>query len=97
MIAQAPVNHRDETGIRVAGKLHWLPVACTTLRTFFWIRTGIETERGDVMRDATGLAVHDFWKPYYTIPDVQHARCVAHILRELENRVEWEDERWAAD
>jgi len=49
------------------------------------------------MRDAAGRAVHDFWKPYYTIPGVQHALCVAHILRELENRVEWDDERWAAD
>ncbi len=46
------------------------------------------------MRDAAGRAVHDFWKPYYTIPGVQHALCVAHILRELENRVEWDDERW---
>ncbi len=92
-VVQAPVTHMDETGIRVEGKLHWLPVACTTLLTFFWMGTG----RGDVMRDAAGIAVHDFWKPYYTIPDVQHALCAAHILRELENRVECDDEHWAAD
>ncbi len=92
-VVQAPVKHMDETGIRVQGKLHWLHVACTTLLTFFWMGTG----RGDVMRDAAGIAVHDFWKPYYTIPDVQHALCAAHILRELENRVECDDEHWAAD
>ncbi|MCY4314696.1 MAG: transposase [Roseovarius sp.] len=53
-VAQAPVKHVDETGIRVEGKLHWPHVACTTLPTFFRIGTG----RGDVMRDAAGIAVH---------------------------------------
>ncbi len=40
MIAQAPVKHMDETGIRVEGTLHWRPVVCTTLLTFFWIGAG---------------------------------------------------------
>ncbi|MCY4304061.1 MAG: transposase, partial [Aestuariivita sp.] len=92
-VAQAPVTHMDETGTRVEGTLHWLHVACTTLLTCFWVGAG----RGDVMRDATGIAVHDFWKPYFSIPGVQHALCVAHILRELENRVEGDDETWAKD
>ncbi len=74
-VVQAPVTPMDETGIRVAGKLHWLHVACTTLLTFVWMGTG----RGDVMRDAPGFAVHDFWKPYFSIPGVQHALGVEHI------------------
>ena len=87
-VARAPVTHMDETGIRVEGTLHWLHVACTTLPTFFRIGAG----RGDVMRDAAGIAVHDFWKPCFSIPGAHHALCVEHILRELDNRVECDDE-----
>lgn len=71
-VTQALVTHRDETGTRVEGTPHWLPVACTTLLTFFW--TG--ARRGDVIRDAIVLAVHDVWKPDDTIQGVQHALCV---------------------
>ncbi len=47
------------------------------------------------MRDATGIAVHDFGKPYYPIPSVDHALGVAHLLRELDNWGAFDDERWA--
>ncbi len=90
-VAPAPVKPMDETGIRVEGKLHWLHVASTTLLTFFWLGTG----RGDVMHDATGIAVPDFGKPYYPIPSVDHALGVAHLLRELDNWGAFDDERWA--
>ncbi len=90
-IARAPVKHMDETGARVEGRLKWLHVACTELLCHF--RLG--ESRGDVMADATGIAVHDFWKPYFAIRALLHALCIAHILRELEQRVEFDEEAWA--
>ena len=51
---------------------------------------------GDVMRDTTGVAVHDHWRPYFTIPGTVPALCAAHLLRELQDRVDFDDEVWAA-
>ncbi len=91
-VAAAPVKHMDETGIRVRGRLAWLHVACTEGLSHFRVGTG----RGDVMRDATGVAVHDHWRPYVTIPGTVPALCAAHLLRELQDRVDFDDEAWAA-
>ena len=43
----------------------------------------------------TGIAVHDHWKPYYTLTGILHALCNAHHLRELKALVEIEKEDWA--
>ena len=43
----------------------------------------------------TGIIVHDHWKPYYTMTDVDHALCNAHHLRELKALIEIEKEPWA--
>ncbi len=91
-VAAAPVKHMDETGIRVRGCRAWLHVACTEGLSHFRVGTG----RGDVMRDATGVAVHDHWRPYVTIPGTVPALCAAHLLRELQDRVDFDDEAWAA-
>ena len=44
---------------------------------------------------AGGIIVHDHFKPYYTLPDVEHALCNAHHLRELKALIEIEKEPWA--
>ncbi len=90
-VAKAPVKHMDETGIRVRGSLAWLHVACTGLLSHFRVGAG----RGDVMMDATGTAVHDHWRPYFNIPGTARALCAAHILRELQDRVDFGEEEWA--
>ena len=90
-VAAAPVKHLDETGLRVAGKLHWLHVASTRLLTAYRICTG----RGSVPEGMRGVVVHDHWKPYYRLQGVLHALCNAHHMRELTALIEIEDEAWA--
>ena len=90
-VARAGVKHMDETGIRVRGRLAWLHVACTRLLSHFRLGAG----RGDVMADATGIAVHDCWKPYFRIPGTTPALCAAHVLRELQAVAGSDGEKWA--
>ena len=44
-----------------------------------------------------GIAMHDCWASYWNYPDIQHAVCCAHLLRELtgidENHPE---QKWAS-
>ena len=41
------------------------------------------------------VLVHDHWKPYYQLPEVSHALCNQHHLRELKALIEHEKEIWA--
>ena len=102
----AEVVHMDETGARVAGKLHWVHVASTDQLTAYLVhekRGGAAIDEMEVLRcsdaDGTrfdGVAVHDGWKPYRNY-DVTHALCNAHHLRELAAAGEVWDQRWAND
>ncbi len=80
------VLHVDESGLRVQGKRHWLPVASTDRLT----HDDVQAKRGQEAMDeagildhCTGTAVHDHWKPYFPYDDGRHALCNAHHLREL--------------
>jgi transposase len=42
-----------------------------------------------------GVIVHDHFKTYFTIKDIEHALCNAHHLRELKALIEIEKEDWA--
>ena len=84
-VTQLPVAHYDETGWRVAGKLHWLHCACNEQ----WRYYTVQEKRGQegiadmgVLPNASGVAVHDFWKPYQKYDNVDHAMCCAHLERE---------------
>lgn len=85
-IADADVAHFDETGFRVTGKLHWLHCASTPLYTLITChrRRGRQAmDAAGVLPHFTGTAVHDAWAPYDTYPNLTHALCNAHLLREL--------------
>lgn len=84
-LTSAPLAHADESGVRVAGTLHWLHVMCTHLVTFY----GIHAKRGRTAMDDlgilpafTGTLVTDALASY-TIYGDSHALRGAHALREL--------------
>ena len=96
-LIQAVVVNVDESGLRVAARLHWLHVASTADLTFY----GVHGQRGTVAMDALGVLphcqhwlVHDHWKPYYKY-DAFHALCNQHLLRELKFLAEECHEAWA--
>jgi transposase len=91
IVKKVPVKHMDETGFRVAGALVWLHVAATSLLTFY--RLG--PQRGAMLAGTVGIIVHDFWGSYFKMPDVAHALCNAHLMRELKALMENEKEAWA--
>ena len=99
-LVNAAVAHADETGIRVAGKLHWLHVLSTDDLTCY----GIHPKRGREALDDlnlvprfTGELVHDGWRPYATYTQCGHALCGAHLLRELTFLHEQYQQTWAEE
>jgi len=90
-VCRAKVKHLDETGFRLGGKTQWLHIASTALLTFYRVCA----KRGSILAGVVGIAVHDHWKPYYTMGGVLHALCNAHHLRELKALIEIDQEDWA--
>ena len=92
-IKASPVKHLDETGLRIAGKTHWLHVVSTETAT--WYRLARKRKHLDPLVDITGVVIHDHWKPYYQLENAIHGLCNAHHLRELKALEEIEQESWA--
>jgi transposase len=92
LVDHAPVRHLDETGFRIDGKTQWLHTASTLALTHY----RASEKRGALPATLVGgIIVHDHFKPYYTLPDVEHGLCNAHHLRELKALIEIEKEPWA--
>ena len=68
---------------------------CTSPRTISLTFYRVSAKRGSLLPKVIGIAVHDHWKPYFTMTGVLHALCNAHHLRELKALVEIEKEDWA--
>lgn len=99
-LVTAAVAHADETGVRVAGKLHWLHVFSTPTLTCY----GLHPKRGREALDALGLLpcfegelVHDGWSAYASYTQCGHALCAAHLLRELTFLHEQHQQVWAEE
>lgn len=91
-VAEAKVRHLDETGLRVAGKLHWLHTTSSQTLTFY----RAEEKRGAIPLELKGgVVVHDGFAPYGGLGQVEHALCNAHHLRELKALIELDGEAWA--
>lgn len=93
------VVHADETGLRTAGKLHWLHTATTQLYTYLFVHekrgSGAIQSNKSILRDYIGWLVHDCWGSYFNLVKLKHAICGAHILRELEGLIETRETKWA--
>jgi len=88
----APVKGADESGIRIAGKTHWLHTLCSDQAVHY----RVSEKRGDIPKDLVGAVVHDHFISYYAkLENVQHALCNAHHLRELKAVIEIDKEPWA--
>jgi transposase len=84
-LIEVRVAHADESGLRVASRLHWLHTVASDTLTWY----GIHAKRGMLAIVAHGILprrmatlVHDCWGPYWQL-DCEHALCNAHLLREL--------------
>jgi transposase len=99
-LTRAEVAHFDETGARVAGRLHWVHSASTPLLSWFTVhaKRGVEAmDAAGVLPGFHGVAVHDGWSPYWRYQGATHALCAAHLLRELEAAAELPGQGWAAE
>ncbi len=100
-VIEASVGHFDETGTRVDKKLWWVHNASTCEYTYLDIspKRGFKgmTECG-VLTNFQGVAVHDCYPSYWKFPEIQHAVCNAHLLRELTGIGENHPEQiWASE
>ncbi len=86
-LTQAEVDHFDETGLRVRGRLQWLHTASNALYTHLFVheKRGEEALRSEssILPEFTGWAIHDHMAAYYKFTQAKHGACNAHILREL--------------
>jgi len=86
-ITASAVAGFDETGFRVAGRLHWVHCARTGKYTLLMVhpRRGRQAmEAMGILPSFAGVAVHDAWAPYDTYSRPDHQLCCAHALRELQ-------------
>lgn len=98
-ITQSAVANADETGLRVAKKLHWLHVLATNTLTWMGChpkRGGEAFESLALLQQFNGVLVHDGWLPYKAL-QCQHALCNQHHLRELTYLFEEQGQAWAGD
>jgi transposase len=95
-LIEVPVAHADESGLRVASRLHWLHTVASDMLTWY----GVHAKRGMLAIVSHGILpkriatlVHDCWGPYWQL-DCEHALCNAHLLRELTFLHETTNQRW---
>jgi transposase len=90
----SPVLHKDETGVRVNGKQHWIHTLTAGDFAYYHCdeNRGNEADKAmGVLTGYRGTLVHDHLKGLYAW-DCGHAECNAHLLRYLIYVIENEPE-----
>jgi transposase len=96
-VRRGPLQHADETGVRLGGKMQWLHVNSTRFLTHLaW-----HPKRGSEALEAIGIwpqfqgrAMRDRWASYDRY-DCEMSLCLAHLLRELTYLDEQQQQEWA--
>lgn len=97
-LTNSKLLHADETGIKISGKNYWNHVVSNEKLTYQFVHE----KRGQqaLLNEASiipfykGILVHDCWSSYFTLDQVKHAVCGAHLLRELNSLIE-NGSKWA--
>jgi transposase len=88
----SPINHYDETGMRINGRNHWLHGCSNELYTYLFphLKRGKEAINSvySLLPHYKGWSIHDCWPAYFKFTDCRHAICGAHLLRELQALIE---------
>lgn len=96
-LKKAQVLNADETGIQIGETNHWLHVLCTPKTTYFFAHEKRGSHAIDdmgILKDFSGVLIHDHWKPYFGYTD-KHGLCNAHHLRELQWVIDFKEQKWA--
>lgn len=93
-LRQAPVQHADETGSRVNGKLHWIHVRSTPSLCHLFVHEKRGSEAVSDLLSYGGSLMSDFYTSYVRL-SCRHLFCGAHLLRELTFVDEVLKQRWA--
>lgn len=99
LLAASPLQHGDETGIRIYGLLFWLHVNCTSLLTHLaWHPSRGQAGMNEIgiWPRFTGRGMHDRWASYAAY-DCAHSLCGAHLLRDCAAVAEQELQTWATE
>ena len=80
----------DETGWKVAGKLHWMHVFASELATLYLIRDSrsFDVAAEALGEDYDGVLIRDGWAPYDRFKQATHQQCNAHLLRRCDHLLE---------
>ena len=97
-LQNSPVNHFDETGIRIKKKNYWVHGSSNDLYTYLFVhpkrgKEAINSENS-ILPNYKGWAVHDCWLTYFKFDKCKHSLCGAHLLRELQGLIE-SNSKWA--
>ena len=85
-LKKSPLNHADETGLNIDGKLEWGHCVSNSKYTYLALNTkrGFQAVKDmGILTDFQGILVHDCWSSYWKLDGVTHQLCCAHLLREL--------------
>jgi transposase len=96
LLLLSPIQHADETGMRVKGILHWMHLNATgwlTLYSWHRKRGHQALEHIGIWPRYQGRSMHDRWSRYDRYPAL-HSLCGAHLLRDCLFVAEQEHQPW---